>query len=111
MKYPLSKYKFITNRNEVIALSTYAGRHVKGIAKADPRDKFDEEKGKALAAARCNAKIAKKRLARATAKIKLAQRQLEEARNYYSRMSDYFNDSQCELAEAKREVELLEKSM
>lgn len=111
MKYPLNKYRFIVNKNEVIAISTYAGKNVKGIAKANPKDEFDVNKGKALAAARCNAKIAKKRWARATGKINFAQKQLEEARNYYSRMAEYFEDAGREFNEAKRELKALEESM
>ena len=55
------KYKVITLPTSVIAISTYAGKTVKGIAKVDPRDTFDPEVGKQLATARCAEKIAIKR--------------------------------------------------
>ena len=39
------KYKVFTNsKNEIIAVSTYAGKTVKGVAKCDPRDSFDKSK-------------------------------------------------------------------
>ena len=74
MRFSLDKYKFITHDNEVIAISTYAGKTVRGIAKLHPQDTFNLENGKKLAAARCNEKIAAKRFARAVKKIKEAER-------------------------------------
>lgn len=56
-----NKYKFYYNGNEVIAVSTFAGKTIKAKVKCNPEDVFDVEKGKQLAAARCNLKIAKKR--------------------------------------------------
>lgn len=96
--FPVEKYRYyVDERNRtVIAVSTYAGKTVKGLAKCDPRDEFDIEKGKELAAARCAEKIANKRLARASKKIAYAQNQLEEARKYYSKMFEYFSDAQKE---------------
>ncbi len=45
----------------VLAMSTYAGKKVKGKAICSPDDTFDEEKGKQLAKLRCAIKIDKKR--------------------------------------------------
>ena len=59
--------------NKIIAVSSYAGRPVKGYAKCHPSDKFDETSGRALAKARCNQKVAYKR-------NKCAFRKLKEAR-------------------------------
>ena len=69
--YPIDKYQFYLARKingdpyRVVAVSTYEGRTVRGVAKCDPRDEFNIEKGKMLAAARCNAKVAQKRAKRA----------------------------------------------
>lgn len=63
------KYRVYKHDNEIIAVSTFAGRDVKGIAKCDPRDTYDEAKGVALAEARCDNKICKKRVKRATMKV------------------------------------------
>ena len=78
---------------EVIAVSTYAGRTVRGVAKCDPKDTFDIEKGKQLAAARCQAKVSSQRLKRATKKLDEALLALEKAQKYYDDMTVYFNDS------------------
>ena len=62
----MTKYSFYTDgKTKVVAVSTYAGKVVRGVAKCDANDTFSFEKGKELAAARCNQKIAKKRLTRA----------------------------------------------
>ena len=93
MIYPSDKYKIIVNGTKIIAISTYAGKTVKGVAKADPRDKFDESVGKKLAIARCAAKIAKKRQKRAERKIAEAQRQLDAAKAHYDKMAQYLADA------------------
>lgn len=48
MNYSLDKYKFYEyndpkGKKTVSAVSTYAGRTVKGYAKCDPRDSFNVE--------------------------------------------------------------------
>lgn len=100
MEYSLEKYKyyFMKPKNEVdayhvIAVSSYAGKTVRGVAKCDPKDKFDIEKGKQLAAARCQAKVSTKRLKRATKKLDEALLALEKAQKFYDDMTVYFNDS------------------
>ena len=64
-KCPDENYKYVVAGNKVIALSSYGGKCVKGIAKCDPQDEFNIEYGKKLAAARCNEKVCHKRLRRA----------------------------------------------
>lgn len=111
--YPVEKYHFYVSEKQhmVVAVSTYAGKTVKGYAKCDPRDEFDIEAGKKLAAARCAEKIANKRAARAQKKIVEAQRLLDEARVHYQKMTDYYNDSQREAAEATRHASVMAENM
>lgn len=106
MKYSLDKYKFYQHDNEVIAVSTFAGKKVRGVAKCDPNDKFNFEDGKKLAAARCNQKIAMKRLKRANQKYREvaqlvieAQRELEKVRLYYMDAVDACDEATEELVE------------
>ena len=63
--FPISKYKFFVtpDQSKIIAVSTYAGKTVKGVAKRDPRDSFDLDFGKELAAARCAARCSRPRAA------------------------------------------------
>ena len=91
--YTVDKYRFYHTDNKVIAVSTYAGLPVRGVAKCDPEDTFSLESGKALAAARCNEKIAEKRCKRAMRKFFEAHKAAVEAQEYFERMREYFDDS------------------
>lgn len=57
------RYRYVINKEKgiVIALSTYAGKTVKGVSKLSPEDTWDEELGKKIAALRCDLKVEKKR--------------------------------------------------
>lgn len=106
--FPINKYKFYsTPDGKTIAVSSYAGRAVRGISRCDDRDTFNEESGRQLAAARCNEKIAKKRRMRAASKLQEASDQLEAAQRYYNKMRDYYDDSTDELMEARHKVKEL----
>ena len=119
--YDINKYKCYgyDEKNEdrsiraqcVVAISTYAGKTVKGYAKCHPDDTWDWEKGKALAIARCAEKIAAKRNARATRKAAEAQDILAEAIAYLNDMLDYQINSADELAIANAEVNKLISKM
>ena len=102
--YPMEKYKYYTTNNKVIAVSTYAGKTVRGVAKCDPRDTFDLEKGKILAAKRCNEKVAKRRYARAQKRVKEAARDLQTAQNRYHKMLQYMNDAHDAYGQAEKDV-------
>ncbi len=108
--FPISKYKFFVtpDQSKVIAVSTYAGKTVKGVAKRDPRDTFDLHFGKELAAARCALKVAKKRKARAHKKAWEAECKLMEAQKHYHRMCNYDVDAFSEYNEAVSNLEKLE---
>ena len=92
MKSKNFEYKYIVNGRTVIALSHYAGRTVRGVAKCSPEDEFDVEFGKKLAAARCDLKIAMKRRNRAAERYTNAMdvRQMAEA-NYMDCRDFYFD--------------------
>lgn len=93
-------YKYVVTPNKVIAISTYAGRTVKGVAKCHPNDTFDVEYGKALAAARCNVKIAAKRMARAEAKLDEAIDNYNAAHYHFRMMQDYCFDASAAYGDA-----------
>ena len=109
--YPIEKYKFYSNGSKVIAVSSYAGRTVRGVANCYDSDEFSLEKGKKLAALRCAEKIATKRLARASRKVSEAYNTYIEAENYLDKMADYRDDAIYELAEVKTAKENLLSSL
>lgn len=110
MKYSLDKYKFYhylnkeTGGHETVAISTYAGKAVRGVAKCHANDGFDPTKGEKLAAARCNLKIANKRKNRALKKVEEAKRLVAEAQRHLDHMYDYLADSTVEMAMAEDEL-------
>ena len=88
------RYKYATDGSStVIAISSYAGKPVKGVAKCDPNDDFSYDYGRKLAKTRCNIKISKKRYKNANNKVKAAHEALLAAREYYNRMVEYEMDS------------------
>ena len=100
--YPIEKYEFkvFEQRNEdgtkssvVVALSTYAGKTVRGVAKCAASDPFDLELGKKLAAARCDFKVCLKRKKRAEQKRHEVALRLEELTQHYTKMSNYYDDA------------------
>lgn len=108
--YPLEKYQYITYTRkdgvkEVVALSTYAGKTVRGVAKCAPGDEYNMGKGMELAAARCNAKIAKKRLAVADKAYDEACCDVEIAVNKCRDMEKYFIDAKSKEAEARKYID------
>ena len=117
MKYDLNKYTYVEHARkdgvkEVIAISTYAGKTVRGVAKCDLRDAdvYSVSDGKALAAARCNLKVAEKRVNRASDKFLEAEAQLASAKAYFEKMSNYLIDSNAELKEARQNLaDIIEK--
>jgi hypothetical protein len=107
-----SNYKIFTNgKNEVIATSTYAGKTVRGIARLDPRDSFDLDKGVQLAIARCNAKVATKRSKRAIKEMQKAEKDLINAESKYANMQKYFSDSIAEESKAYKAIDEIIKNM
>ena len=91
------RYKYYTdNKTVVIAISSYAGKPVKGVAKCAPDDEFDFEKGATLARLRCDLKIANKRIDRAAMKLEEAKEAYLAANKLVDDTRDYLTDSICE---------------
>lgn len=93
-------YKYFVTGNTVVAVSSFAGKKVRGIAKCNPSDNFNLNFGKALASVRCELKIAKKRVRRAQRKVDEAKRQAEAANRYLTKMLKYEADAEARFNEA-----------
>ena len=108
--YPIEKYKFYIGPGKVVAVSSYAGRRVRGVAKCSPEDRFDIERGKKLAAARCALKIAEKRKQRAQREVVLAHENYAKAAKREQDMNKYYIDANNAIIECRRVIkELLEE--
>ena len=109
MKYGMEKYKFYIHQEKdgstkIVAVSTFGGRNVKGVAKCDPRDNCDIEKGKKLAALRCAQKIENKRLKQASRKYLEAGIAADKADAYFDKMKSYYMDTVDELDNIQNEL-------
>lgn len=80
----IPKYSYFTNgKDTVVAVASYAGKRVRGVAKCSEMDEFDLAKGEKLAAARCNLKIAKMREKNLQFRAQFEQRVLENVNRDY----------------------------
>lgn len=104
-------YKYYTGDNKVIAVTTYAGKTVRGIAKCDPRDKFDIDLGRELARARADVKVAEKRYDRASHKVDEALYARDEAERRVDDMYAYLDDAEYELSRARHFLDRLEDKL
>ena len=106
MRFPITKYKFVRvpanekHGEQIIAMSTFAGKTVKGVATCHPGDVFDEQKGMEIAAGRCAEKIAAKRIKRAEECVNDAYELLWFAQAEVDRMLEYADDAYAEYHEA-----------
>ena len=108
----MTKYSFYTDgKTKVVAVSTYAGKTVRGVAKCDVNDTFSLEKGKELATARCNEKIAKKRLTRAQKVNTDVLLECVRLMEKLTKTVNYKDDSEIALLEARNHVETILKNM
>ena len=86
----MSRYRTYTdNKGKVVVVSTYAGRNVRGVAKCHPSDTFDNEKGIEIAQARCDLKIAEKRVKRAKEKYNAAVAAFNKASKEVDKAAEY----------------------
>jgi len=100
-------YVVIPEKKKVIAYSSYAGQSIRGVAKCAPEDKFDVEFGKRLAAARCDVKVARKRLHRAMERRSMAWDEFVRAEERLLKEEDYVDDANAALAEAEVDLEFV----
>ena len=103
--FPIEGYHFFQHGNRVIAVTTYAGKTVRGVAVCANDDEFDLEYGKRLAAARCNYKVAKKRRERAFTKVANAAEVYEAACHDLDKYRRYFYDASNAVLEAGTELD------
>lgn len=112
----LNQYKFIRHRRkdgseETIAISTFAGKIVRGKAICAADDKFNEYNGQVLAAARCNERVADKRHKRAKMKLREAEEAVAAAARQYDKMKRYYEDSYVALVDARKHTKQVKEEL
>jgi hypothetical protein len=100
-----------TQSKVVMAISTYRGRTVKGMAKCTERDVFSFEDGKKLSSARCAVKVYKKKRKRAATKCAEALKNLELAKKNFMEMTRYYNEVTEEYADSLNKLEEIESTL
>jgi hypothetical protein len=104
------KYKIDEEKRTIVAMSTFAGKVVTGVARCAPGDEFNIETGKKIAAARCSVKIAEKRLKRAELCNELADEYLAYWTERKASMEHYELDSAEAYKKAVNDLAALEKT-
>ena len=106
----MAKYKIYSSDGVVVAISSFAQKPVRGIAKCDPEDTFSLDSGKELAIARCDNKIAEKRVKLAKKKLEKATVAYEEAMSNFNLMTRYYCEAVQKLEESEQTLtEILTK--
>lgn len=85
-------YEFIdknTNQMCIAAVSSFAKKDVRAVAKCDPSDTYDYELGKKIATARLDSKIADKRCKYSGKRLREALRVLKDAQREVDKMLTY----------------------
>ena len=104
-------YKYVYHKNMVIAISSFAGKAVKGVAKCNPEDGYVKELGELIAKARCDIKVAKRRTKHAEKKLIEAKKELAKARARVAKMESYVTDSYTMEMDAKNAYDKLMEHM
>jgi hypothetical protein len=104
--FPFEKYKYYVDEENktVVAIQTFAKKKYRGIAKCSGEDTFDIEKGKKLAALKCNLKIATARYEYANKKISMLNEMMDIINTYEKSVNDYFKWAVDNLEEANSEL-------
>ena len=96
------KYQYYTNHKDlVVAACQWGGRTVRASAKCAPEDTFDFYKGKELATARLNLKVAGLRLKNAKYLQSIAKGQFDYFSKLMLQYGSYYNDAIKELINAE----------
>lgn len=103
--YPFEKYQYYVSDNKTVyAVSTYAGKTVRGKATCHMEDKFSLEKGKTIAALRCNVKVAQKRKKRAEEQLIKIFEEIKKINQHCEEIQRYYDDATLSLLEAKSDL-------
>ena len=109
-KYKYYSFHVDEEGKKVIAVTHYAGRAVRGIAKCAPEDTFDVEIGCKIAVARAEAKAARAKIRNAAAKYLEAAKAADAAEKRFDEMKQYYMDAIDQLDEAEEYLDKLLKA-
>lgn len=114
--YPIEKYRFVVlpEKRMVIALTSYRGKTVKGVAICSEHDEWDEEVGKRIASARAGVNVARRRLKEIQEDLDWTEKKIAYLENMresdierYERAQDKFDAQFDELCSALSDAGVL----
>ena len=106
----MGRYKFdYSEDKKIICISTFAKQEVRGVAKCSPEDSFNFKIGSMLAQLRCDAKVSKKRLAKARKRYDEAVKRWRQINDELTQASHYLTDSANQYKEATTDLAVFEK--
>lgn len=103
-KYRFLQYTRADGARVVVAITSFAGKTVKGMAVCSPHDEFDFEIGKRLAKLRAEKKLAWKRADKAGAKLNEISDELTKLANQYAFAREYYSKCHRELMNMENQV-------
>lgn len=92
-------YNYFKHYNEIICVTSYHGKSVKGKAKCNPDDTFSEEIGKQLAKVRCDKKLSQKILKNAKNHLVECTVEMNRADKKFNSVYDFMNIMEAEYEE------------
>ena len=104
------KYRFYCNSETKTIVCTifYKGKTIRGVAKCNPKDEFNEEAGKRLAYLRCKYKLMKTKFKRAKKAYNDAVIMAAKAENNLNKVTYFVNDVDYQLELVTNELADLE---
>ena len=87
----------LPDQKKVIAIGTYRGKSVRGVAKCDPKDTFNPETGKKLAIARLDQRLNYKRRVTALQRLDELDAKMEALRTQFEKLSEARERTQANL--------------
>lgn len=107
------KYRFYCNSETktIVCTTFYKGKTIRGIAKCNPKDNFNEDAGKRLAYLRCKYKLMKNKFRRAEKAYKDAVIMAAKANSNLNKVTEFVNDIDYQLGLVTNELADLEYNL
>ncbi len=107
----MKAYNYYIVKNKVVCTAKLGNKKFRTIATCSPEDTFDEEKGKALSAARMDVKLAAYRLTQRLVNLKELNERIEYLKKLKYKKVDKIGDIQSELVLAVKNLNSLTEEL
>ena len=102
----MARYKYYTDgKGKVIAVSTFAGKPVRGVSKCNPADTYNEETGREIAKLRCDVKVTKARVRTARQRYNLMADIINKMENKWQKIVKELANAEMDAEKAIRALE------